>query len=110
LSKVKKWIEARATKPEAEYDEVKREFEMAIGKPFINIKVELPEGFEDLRSNFLNLEKNEDFLLEVKELIKKRLLYERRGIIGTTRSSTESKEPQDTNHESKDPTGSRQER
>ena len=83
MTKVKKWIETRARKPEAEYDEVKREFEMAIGKPFINIRAELPEGFEDLRSNFLNLEKNEDFLLEVKELIKKRLHYERRGITTT---------------------------
>ncbi len=98
MSKVKKWIEARATEPEAEYDEVKREFEMAIGKPFINIRVELPDGFEDLRANFLNLEKNEDFLLEVKELVKKRLHYERRGITGTIESSTETKEPQDTSN------------
>lgn len=91
MTKVKKWIEARATKPEAEYDEVKREFEMAIGKPFINIRVELPEGFEDLRSNFLNLEKNEDFLLELKELIKKRLHYERRGVTGTPLSSAKNR-------------------
>jgi len=80
LAKVKKWIESRIKKPEAEYDEAKREFEMAIGKPFIHIKVEIPEGFEDLRAQFLNLEENEDFLMEVKDLIKKRLVYEKRGV------------------------------
>jgi len=80
LAKVKKWIESRIRKPEAEYDEAKREFEMAIGKPFIHIKVEIPEGFEDLRAQFLNLEENEDFLMEVKDLIKKRLVYEKRGV------------------------------
>lgn len=80
MAKVKKWIESRIRKPEAEYDEAKREFEMAIGKPFIHIKVEIPEGFEDLRAQFLNLEENEDFLMEVKDLIKKRLVYEKRGV------------------------------
>lgn len=80
MAKVKKWIESRIKKPEAEYDEAKREFEMAIGKPFIHIKVEIPEGFEDLRAQFLNLEENEDFLMEVKDLIKKRLVYEKRGV------------------------------
>ena len=80
MAKVKKWIESRTKKPESEYDETKREFEMAMGKPFISIKVELPEGFEDLRTQFLSLEKDEDFLMEVSDLIKKRLVYEKRGI------------------------------
>ena len=80
MTKVKKWIESRIKKPETEYDEAKREFEMAMGKPFIHIKVEIPEGFEDLRAQFLSLEKNEDFLMEVKDLIKKRLVYEKRGV------------------------------
>ena len=80
MAKVKKWIESRIKKPETEYDEAKREFEMAMGKPFIHIKVEIPEGFEDLRAQFLSLEKNEDFLMEVKDLIKKRLVYEKRGV------------------------------
>lgn len=84
MTKVKKWIESRGKKSEDEYDEAKREFEMAMGKPFINIRVELPEGFEDLRAQFLSLEENEDFLREVQDLIKKRLVYEKRGVKGTS--------------------------
>ena len=84
MAKIKKWIESRVKKPETEYDEAKREFEMAMGKPFINIKVELPEGFEDLRAQFLGLEKDEDFLMEVRDLIKKRLVYEEKGIKSDT--------------------------
>ena len=84
MAKIKKWIESRVKKPETEYDEAKREFEMAMGKPFIKIKVELPEGFEDLRAQFLGLEKDEDFLMEVRDLIKKRLVYEEKGIKSDT--------------------------
>jgi len=80
LVKVKKWIKSRIKKPEAEYDEAKREFEMAMGKPFISIKVEIPKGFEDLRAQFLNLEKDKDFLMEVEDLVKKWLVYEKRGV------------------------------
>ena len=80
MAKVKKWIGSQAKKPEGEYDEAKREFEMAMGKPFIHMKVELPEGFEEHRAQFLSLEDNQDFLNEVKDLIKKRLTYEKHGI------------------------------
>ena len=83
MSKVKKWIESRIKRPETEYDEAKREFEMAMGKPFIHIKVVIPEGFEELRTQFIRLEKDEDFLMEVKDLIKKRLVYEKRGVKST---------------------------
>ncbi len=75
---VKKWLESRKTKSESEYDETKREFEMAIGKPFITIKVEIPTGFEDLYTQFLNLEKDVQFHEEVKDLVKKRLILEKR--------------------------------
>lgn len=78
MAKVKKWIESRKTKAESEYDETKREFEMAMGKPFITIKVEIPEGFEDFRTEFLQLEKDEQFQEEVKDLVKKRLIFEKR--------------------------------
>jgi len=84
VAKVKKWIGSRTRKSEDEYAEAKREFEMAMGKPFINIRVELPEGFEDLRVQFLSLEENEDFLREVQDLIKKRLVYEKHGVKGTS--------------------------
>ena len=78
--KIKKWFHIRKPKHEKRYDEEKREFEMAIGKPFIRFIIEMPEGLEDLRSQFLDLEEDEVFLEEVKDLIKKRLEYERHGI------------------------------
>ncbi len=81
MTKVKKWIESARQKvnPESEeYDKTKREFEMAIGKPFITIKVEIPEGFEDVRTDFLQLESDEQFQEEVKDLVKKRLTFQKR--------------------------------
>jgi len=79
LAKVKKWIQSKKGKPESEeYDKTKREFEMAIGRPFITLKVEIPDGFEDFRNQFLRLERDEQFQEEVKDLIKKRLTFERR--------------------------------
>ena len=80
MARIRKWIDSRIKKPEAEYDEAKREFEMAMGKPFIIIRVEIPEGFDELRSQFLHLEKNEGFLNEVKDLVKKRLTYDKHGV------------------------------
>ncbi len=71
--KIKKWFQ-RKSLSQKEYEEEKREFEMAIGKPFINLKIELPEGFEEQRTPFLKLEYDEDFLDEVRDLIKKNLL------------------------------------
>lgn len=79
MVKVKKWIESRIKKPEEEYEETKREFEMAMGTPFIIMKVELPEGFDNLRAEFLSLEKNADFQAEVSDLVKKRLLLQEAG-------------------------------
>jgi len=79
LAEVKKWIESKKVKPEAEeYEKTKREFEMAIGTPFITLKVEIPEGFEHLRAEFLSLETDGQFREEVKDLIKKRLILEKR--------------------------------
>jgi len=74
--KIKKWFE-RKSASKKEYDEEKREFEMAIGRPFIILKIELPAGFEDQRNPFLNLEYNEEFLDEIKDLVKKNLLFKR---------------------------------
>ena len=74
--KIKKWLE-REPVPKKEYDEEKREFEMAIGKPFITLKIELPKGFEDQRSSFLDLENNAKFLEEVEDLAKKNLIYQK---------------------------------
>lgn len=78
MAKVKKWIAARTKKPEAEYDEAKKEFEKAMGRPFVSLKIELPIGFEDLRAEFLRLERDDEFHEEVRDLIKKRLMLEKR--------------------------------
>ena len=75
---VKKWIESKKRKLKPDYVEAKRKFEMAMGKPFIILKVEIPTGLENLRSQFLNLEKDEQFHEEVKDLVKKRLILEKR--------------------------------
>ena len=74
--KIKKWFE-RKTVSKKEYDEEKREFEMAIGKPFVTLKIELPVGFEEQRNMFLCLENDAEFLDEVKDLVKKSLLWKR---------------------------------
>jgi hypothetical protein len=75
---VKKWIESRDRKPESDYEEAKRKFEMAIGKPFITISLEIPEGFEQFHTEFMKLEQDQQFHEEVKDLIKKRLLLDSR--------------------------------
>ena len=74
--KIRKWFERKSV-TKKEYEEEKREFEMAIGRPFITLKIELPEGFDDQRKPFLRLEYDEEFLDEVKDLIKKNLLCKR---------------------------------
>jgi hypothetical protein len=75
---VKKWIESRDRQPESEYEEAKRKFEMAMGKPFITLRLEIPAGFEKFNTEFLKLEKDQQFLDEIKDLIKKRLLLDSR--------------------------------
>jgi hypothetical protein len=75
--KIKKWLEKKPV-PKKEYEEEKREFEMAIGKPFITLKIELPAGFEDQRNAFLDLENNAEFLEEVEDLAKKNLLCQKK--------------------------------
>lgn len=74
--KIRKWFERKSVSKK-EYEEEKREFEMAIGKPFINLKIELPEGFEDQRTPFLKLEYDEEFHDEIENLVKKNLLWKR---------------------------------
>ena len=74
---MRKWFKQGKGKAEHEYDEEKRKIEMAMKKPFITLKVEIPMGFEELRTQFLNLETDAQFHEEVKDLIKKRLIYSR---------------------------------
>jgi len=75
---VKKWIEPRDIKPKSEYEEAKRKFEMALGTPFITLRLEIPLGFEGLSNEFLKLETDQQFHEEVKDLVKKRLLLDSR--------------------------------
>lgn len=75
---VKKWLVSRKRKPETEYEEAKRKFEMAMGKPFITLKVEIPTGFEKHYKEFLKLETDDQFHEEIRDLIKKRLLLDKR--------------------------------
>lgn len=79
LSRIKRWLYSKKSKSEKEYEEEKKQFEMAMGKPFITIRVDIPEGFEDMRSRFLDLEKDAQFIEEVTDLVKKKLAYERQG-------------------------------
>ena len=74
--KVKKWFEKR-TASKKEEEEEKREFEMAIGKPFITLRIELPDGFEDQRRMFLNLINDCEFIDDVKDQVKKNLLIKK---------------------------------
>jgi hypothetical protein len=75
---VKKWIENNDAKTESDYEEAKRHFEMAMGKPFITLKIEIPAGFETFAADFRKLETDQQFHEEVKDLIKKRLLLDSR--------------------------------
>jgi len=75
--KIRKWFERKSVSKK-EYEAEKREFEMAIGRPFISLKIELPEGFEEQRKPFLKLEYDEEFLDEVKDLVKKNLLVKQK--------------------------------
>ncbi len=75
---VKKWLESRSKNPESEYEEAKRKFEMALGKPYIVLKLEIPAGFEEFGNEFRKLENDHQFHEEVQDLIKKRLLLDSR--------------------------------
>ena len=77
LSRIKRWLNSKKSKSKKEYEEEKKEFAMAMGKPFITMRIDMPEGFENMRSLFLDLENDAQFIEEVRDLVKKRLAYER---------------------------------
>jgi len=74
----KKWIKPKDIKPESDYEEAKRKFEMALGKPFIIIRLEIPVGFEGFTNEFRKLEADSQFHEEVSDMVKKRLLLDSR--------------------------------
>jgi hypothetical protein len=75
-SLVKKWIENNDIKKESEYEEAKRKFEMALGKPFITLQLEIPLGFDEYTNEFRKLETDQQFHEEVIDLVKKRLILD----------------------------------
>lgn len=77
-SLVKKWIENNDIKKESEYEEAKRKFEMALGKPFITLQLEIPLGFDEYTNEFRKLETDQQFHEEVIDLVKKRLILDSR--------------------------------
>jgi len=72
----KKWIEPKDIKRESDYEEEKRKFEMALGKPFITIRLDIPSGFEEFGKEFRKLEADQQFHEEISDLAKKRLLID----------------------------------
>lgn len=72
-SGLRKWLDSRLKRKAARYEEAKEEFERAMGKPSITITVELPEGLDELKAEFLSLEEDERFLGAVKRLVERRL-------------------------------------
>ncbi|MCD6530096.1 hypothetical protein J7L06_07420 [Candidatus Bathyarchaeota archaeon] len=72
MTKLRDLLSSKKRKME-QYEEECREFEKVMGKPKIEITVEIPEGMEDMREEFMNLEGEERFKKEVEELVKKRL-------------------------------------
>ena len=80
ISKIRDWLIPRSTKKSTakEYAKEKRQFQMAIGKPFITLRIELPKGFEDTKECFMDLQENQEFYEEVLDLVKKNLIYRSR--------------------------------
>ncbi len=73
MGKILDYILSKRKKSMAEYEENKEAFEKVMGRPSIEISVELPEGCEGQREDFLNLEKEDAFLKDVDKLVKKHL-------------------------------------
>jgi len=78
MSKLFDLIFSRKKRSMARYEEDKSRFERIMGKPKITISIELPEGCEALREEFLKLEKDETFQEEVKMLVEKHLKREKK--------------------------------
>lgn len=73
MSRMWDWILSRRRWRLAEYEEAKKEFERVIGKSSITITLELPPDLEEFRSEFKNLEEDEEFTRAVKELTERYL-------------------------------------
>jgi hypothetical protein len=61
-----------------DYEEEKEVFEKTLHRPYIVLKIELPEGYEEMREEFIKLEKDGAFLLLIKEFVEKTLLKKKK--------------------------------
>jgi hypothetical protein len=61
-----------------DYEEEKEVFEKTLHRPYIVLKIELPEGYEEMREEFIKLEKDGTFLLLIKEFVEKTLLKKKK--------------------------------
>jgi len=61
MTRIKEWLSFKERRLE-KYEEAKREFRKAIGKPVIMIPLELPESLMFLREEFCSLENDEEFI------------------------------------------------
>ena len=61
MTKIREWLSFKERMME-KYEEAKREFGKAIGKPVIMIPLELPESLLCLREEFCSLERDPEFI------------------------------------------------
>jgi len=73
MSKVWDWIKARRERNLTKYEEAKKDFERVIGRPSIEIVLELPPSMEDLKAEFQSLKDDEEFISEVAKLAERYL-------------------------------------
>ncbi|RLI37281.1 hypothetical protein DRO55_01705 [Candidatus Bathyarchaeota archaeon] len=73
MSKVWDWIKARRERNLTKYEEAKKDFERVIGRPSIEIVLELPPSMEDLKAEFQSLKDDEEFISEVVKLAERYL-------------------------------------
>ncbi|HDN17981.1 MAG TPA: hypothetical protein ENF41_02870 [Candidatus Bathyarchaeota archaeon] len=63
--------EKRMKRISERYEEEKRRIEEAIGRPRIHLRVELPEGYEDMEEEFKHLPEDEKFRKAVKKIVRR---------------------------------------
>jgi len=61
MTKIRDWLSFKERRLQ-KYEEAKKEFSKAIGKPMIMIPLELPESLIFLREEFCALENDEEFI------------------------------------------------
>lgn len=73
MSEKLKRIFGKKDKAMSRYEEDKETFEEVMGKPHIDIRIDLPKGFESETERFQKLVDKEGFKKDVEKLVKKHL-------------------------------------